>query len=47
MLRADPIERAVLVLVAERADHWRLELDRRLARLVISEYAAATKRRAS
>lgn len=39
ILRADPIEAAVLQRVIERADHWRFELDKRLARLIVAEYA--------
>jgi len=43
-LRADPVERAILGRVLERADHHRFELDKRLARLIISELADAMKR---
>lgn len=39
MLRAEPAELRVLQRVLERADHWRFELDRRLARLIVGEYA--------
>ena len=44
LLRADPLERAVLMQALERAAHWRLELDKRLARLIVSEYAGAMRR---
>ena len=44
LIRADPVERAVLVRALERAGHYRFELDKRLARLIISELAQAMKR---
>jgi len=34
----------VLIRVVERAAHYRLELDKRLARMVISELSEAMKR---
>jgi hypothetical protein len=34
----------VLIRVVERAAHYRLELDKRLARMVIAELAEAMKR---
>jgi hypothetical protein len=43
-MRADRVEAALLARVVERADHWRLELDKRLARVVVREYADAVKR---
>jgi hypothetical protein len=45
LLRADPIEAAVLERVIERADHWRYELDKRLAKLIVVEYAEWDRRR--
>jgi hypothetical protein len=44
MIAADPTERATLSRVLERAAYWRLELDKRLARLIVSELAEAMKR---
>ena len=44
LLRADPIEAAVLKRVIERADYWRFELDKRLARLIVGEYAEWQRR---
>lgn len=44
LLRADRIEREALVRVLERAAHYRLDLDKRLARLIISELADALRR---
>ena len=44
MLRADPIERVVLCSVIERAAAYRLDLDRRLARLIVTELGEAIKR---
>jgi hypothetical protein len=43
-MRADRVEAALLARVVDRADFWRLQLDKRLARVVVSEYAEAVKR---
>ena len=37
LLRADRVELATVKQVLERAAHYRLELDRRLAKLIVSE----------
>jgi hypothetical protein len=44
LMRADRVEAAVLVRVVERAASYRLDLDRRLARLIVTEFAEALKR---
>jgi len=44
MMRAGPLELALLHAALARADHHRFELDRRLARLIVSEYGEAMKR---
>jgi hypothetical protein len=44
LLRVEPAEFAVLQRVLERADHWRFELDRRLARMIVAEYAEWRRR---
>ena len=43
-LRADAVERRVLVRALPRAAKYRLDLDRRLARLIVSEWASVVKR---
>lgn len=44
LLRADPIERAVLMRALDVAGRYREKLDRRLAQMIIGELAAALKR---
>lgn len=44
LIRADRVELALLRAAMERAAAYRLELDRRLARLIISELSDALKR---
>jgi hypothetical protein len=43
-MRADRVESALLVRVVERAAEYRLALDKRMARLVVTELAEAVKR---
>jgi len=43
-MRADRIEAAVLTRAVERAADYRFQLDKRLARLVVSELGEALKR---
>jgi len=44
LLRADRLERGVLARVIVKAAEYRTQLDERMARLIISELAEATKR---
>jgi hypothetical protein len=44
VLRADSIERSVLVSAVESAAKARFELDRRLARMIITELSEALRR---
>jgi hypothetical protein len=44
LIRADRVEAAVLTRAVERAAAYRLDLDRRLARLIVTEFGEALKR---
>ena len=44
LIRADRVEAAVLMRGLERAADYRLQLDRRLARLIVTELGEALKR---
>lgn len=45
LLRADPLERAVMARVLERAAYYRHELDKSLARLIRNELADLENKR--
>jgi hypothetical protein len=44
LIRADRVEAALLMAAIERAADYRLQLDKRLARLVVTELGEALKR---
>jgi hypothetical protein len=44
LIHGDRVEVALLARVVERADYHRFQLEKRFARLVVSEYAEAAKR---
>jgi hypothetical protein len=44
LLRADPVERPLLIAALAHAAHWQADRDRALARQVVYELAQALKR---
>jgi hypothetical protein len=45
LLRADPVERPLLLACLHHAAEWQAQRDRALARLIVNELALALKRR--